>query len=235
MAIKGILFDKDGTLIACNNVWGPMYMEMLITHFGYGRLQALKLVQSTGYDDTTGGLRGGSPMAAGTLDQIMRVWWPDFSPEERAEHIQIFNQHADQNAKNFVEPLLELAPLFEAFHAEGYSLGIATNDSEASAKRHLDVLGVRLYFDVVLGADSVKDAKPSGQMVKRFAEITGLTTAEVAMVGDNTHDIDEARAGGAGLAVGVLSGNSNANDLAPHADHLIANVGELLPLLLSLR
>ena len=235
MAIKGILFDKDGTLIACNNVWGPMYMEMLITHFGYDRTQALKLVQSTGYDDMTGGLRGGSPMAAGTLDQIMRVWWPDFSPEERAERIQIFNRHADQNAKNFVEPLLELEPLFEAFHADGYILGIATNDSEASAKRHMDVLGVRLYFDVVLGADSVIDAKPSGQMVKRFAELTGLTVAEVAMVGDNTHDIDEARAGGAGLAVGVLSGNSNANDLAPHADHLIANVGELLPLLLSLR
>ena len=87
---------------------------------------------------------------------------------------------------------------------------------------------------MVLGADSVAIAKPSGQMVKRFAELTGLAPAEVAMVGDNSHDIDEARAGGAGLAVGVLTGNSSAAELAPHADHVIESVAELLPLLKSL-
>ena len=71
-------------------------------------------------------------------------------------------------------------------------------------------------------------------MVKRFAELTGLKPHEVAMVGDNSHDIDEARAGGAGLAIGVLTGNSTAEELLPNADHVVHSVAELLPLLKSL-
>ena len=234
MAIKGILFDKDGTLIAFNNVWGPLYKSMLINHFGYDEPRALALLQSTGYEPETGTCRGGSPMAAGTLEQIMEVWWPDLSASVREERRQFVNRNADKNAKNFVEPLLELAPVFAAFHAAGYILGVGTNDSEGSAKRHMEVLDVHHYFDVVLGADSVDVPKPSGQMVRRFAELTGLTPAEVAMVGDNGHDIEEARAGGAGLAIGVLTGNSTAADLEPHADHVIHSVGELLQLLKSL-
>lgn len=234
MAIKGVLFDKDGTLIACNNVWGPLYIDMLTKHFGCDDNQALALVRSTGFDPINGALRAGSHMAAGTLDQIMQVWWPDISTNSRAERVAFFNENADKTAKNFVEPLLELAPVFDALHAAGYVLGIGTNDSEVSAKKHLNVLGLQHYFDVVLGADSVAEAKPSGHMIRRFAELNGLAPAQVAMVGDNTHDIDEARAGGAGLAIGVLTGNSEFADLAPYADYVIADVGALLQLLQSL-
>jgi len=51
------------------------------------------------------------------------------------------------------------------------------------------------------------------------------------MVGDNAHDINEARAGGAGVAIGVLSGNSVHEDLAPIADHVIADISALPDLL----
>ena len=234
MAIKGILFDKDGTLIAFNNVWGPLYKSMLIDHFGYDEASALALLQTTGYEPETGTCRGGSPMAAGTLEQIMGVWWPDLPVTAREERRQFVNENTDKNAKNFVEPLFALAPVFDALHAAGYALGVGTNDSEISAKRHMEVLDVHHYFDVVLGADSVDVPKPSGQMVRRFAELTGMKPSEVAMVGDNGHDIEEARAGGAGLAIGVLTGNSTAADLEPHADHVIHSVGELLQLLKGL-
>ena len=186
MAIKGILFDKDGTLIAFNNVWGPLYKSMLVNHFDYDEQGALALLQSTGFEPETGTCRGGSPMAVGTLEQIMEVWWPDLSPAVREERRQFVNENADKNAKNFVEPLLELAPVFDALHAAGYILGVGTNDSEGSAKRHMEVLDVHHYFDVVLGSDSVDVPKPSGQMVRRFAgleaepETRNLVAAMVA-------------------------------------------------------
>ena len=235
MAIKGILFDKDGTLIACNNVWGPLYLEMLTKHFGQSAEQAMTLVKSTGFIPETGALRGGSAMAAGTLEQIMQIWWPDLPETERARRVAFVNEHADKSAKNFVEPLFALEPVFDEFHAAGFILGIATNDNETSAKRHMKILDVHHYFDVVLGADSVAEAKPSGHMVKRFAELTDLKPSQVAMVGDNSHDIDEARAGGAGLAIGVLTGNSSADELAPHADYVIGSVASLLQLLQNLK
>ncbi len=33
MAIKGVLFDKDGTLIEVNGTWVPLYRQMLVEDF----------------------------------------------------------------------------------------------------------------------------------------------------------------------------------------------------------
>jgi phosphoglycolate phosphatase len=71
-------------------------------------------------------------------------------------------------------------------------------------------------------------------MIRKFAAHTGLAPAEIAMVGDNLHDIEEARNGGAGLAVAVLSGNAAHHDIAHLADHTLASVAELPSLMRSL-
>jgi phosphoglycolate phosphatase len=86
-------------------------------------------------------------------------------------------------------------------------------------------------FDVILGADSVKRPKPFGDMIHAFADAVGINTREVAMVGDNPHDMETAHDAGAGLAIGVLSGTSAADHLAPLADHVIGTIAELPGLL----
>ena len=84
-------------------------------------------------------------------------------------------------------------------------LGVATNDSHVSARNHMAHIGVIEHFEDIIAADTVPVPKPSGNMIRRFAEITGLPAASIAMVGDNHHDMEEARNGGAGLAIAVLS------------------------------
>jgi phosphoglycolate phosphatase len=53
----------------------------------------------------------------------------------------------------------------------------------------------------------------------------------VAVVGDNLHDLIMARAAGAGLAIGVLTGNGSRDELGAYADHIIASIEELPRLL----
>jgi phosphoglycolate phosphatase len=60
-----------------------------------------------------------------------------------------------------------------------------------------------------------------------FCEQTGLTPAEVAVVGDSTHDLEMARAAGAGLCVGVLTGPATHDDLAHLADVVLGSAVEL--------
>ena len=64
-------------------------------------------------------------------------------------------------------------------------------------------------------------------MVEGFAAATGLAAAEIAVIGDNLHDLDMGRSAGAGLVIGVLSGTGSRRELAPSADHLLDDVAGL--------
>jgi len=231
MAIKGILFDKDGTLIEFNGFFGGTYLDMLQKHFGHSYDEALAMLVRTGYIPETGGCRGGSPMASETLGQIVRIWWPDMPEDERQGRRKFIDDNFDREVNQHATPVLPLSPLFDELRCSGFILGVATNDIEASARSHMTQIGVVHHFEMLIGADSVDEPKPAGHMIKLFADRTGLQPHQIVMVGDNAHDINEARAGGAGLAIGVLSGNSGHEDLSSIADHVIADVAALPELL----
>jgi phosphoglycolate phosphatase len=234
MTIQGVLFDKDGTLIEANGTWVPFYKAMLEKELKLDAATVEAKMVMAGYDPETDGFLAGSMLAGGTTRQLVGLWWPDETVESHdmiARRLDLeFAPLALQNMK----PLLPLPPIFDALRAMSMALGVATNDSERSARAHMNALGVLHYFADVIGADSVAIPKPSGQMVQRFAAQTGLAPAQIAMVGDNTHDLEEAKHGGAGLAIGVLSGNAEHNDLAPFADYVIESVAQLPALLRTL-
>jgi len=99
---------------------------------------------------------------------------------------------------------------------------------------HMRALDAADLFDVILGADSVARPKPAGDMIHAFADAVGIKAGEVAMVGDNPHDMETAHDAGAGLAIGVLSGNSAHDHLAPLADHVVASIADLPALIRGL-
>jgi phosphoglycolate phosphatase len=231
MAIRGILFDKDGTLIEVNGTWVPLYKSMLASEFGHSADEIAVLLARGGYDAATDGFKAGSVMAGGTTREIADLWWPELSAEDRRARVYFIDNDIGPKAKSFVKPLLNLAPVFDELKTMGLVLGVGTNDSEASGRAHMAHLDIGHYFDVVIGSDSVAIAKPSGHMIARFAEVTGLAPHEIAMVGDNSHDMEEARAGGAGLAIAVLSGNSGHEHIAHLADETLPSVADIPKLL----
>jgi phosphoglycolate phosphatase len=226
MAIRGILFDKDGTLIEVNGTWVPLYRSMLAQEFGHSQDEISVLLAKAGYDAATDGFKAGSVMAGGTTRQIAAIWWPEVDDAERRRRVHFIDNDIGPKAKSFVKPLMDLAPVFDELHQMGLVLGVGTNDSEASGKSHMAHLEVGHYFEVIIGSDSVALAKPSGHMIARFAEITGFAPHEIAMVGDNSHDMEEAHHGGA-LAIAVLTGNAEHGDIAHLADHVVNSVADI--------
>jgi phosphoglycolate phosphatase len=230
MAIKGILFDKDGTLIEANATWVPIYKTMLSDQFGGDAERVIELLELAGYDRSTEGFKAGSVLAAGTIEQLVEIWWPKLTAFSRTEKVQMINRDYANAARLYMKPLMDLVPVFDELHALGMKLGVATNDIHSSATYHMQQLGVHDYFVDVIGADSVAVPKPSGHMIARFAETTGLGPHEIAMVGDNSHDMEEARAGGA-LAIAVLTGNAAYDDIAHLADYTLNSVADIPNLL----
>lgn len=233
-AIRGILFDKDGTLIDVNNTWVPIYRRMLSELFGTDAEGAERLMEKVGLDRKTGTFLANSIIAAGTTRQLVESWWPGLDEAGMAAKARILDHDYAPLVRDYLKPLMPLEPVLSELRGMDFRLGVATNDSHVSAVGHIAHLGVAELFEVIIAGDTVPVPKPSGNMIRRFAELTGLAASQIAMVGDNSHDMEEARNGGAGLAIAVLSGNAAASDIAHLADHTIASVAELPALLRSL-
>ena len=105
-------------------------------------------------------------------------------------------------------------------------LGVATNDAEAAAQSQLRGLGLGGYFDFLAGADSGHGAKPDPGQCLAFCAATGMQPAQVAMIGDSTHDLHAGAAAGM-VPVAVLSGPATREDLAPHAAVVLPDIGHL--------
>lgn len=232
MAIKGVLFDKDGTLIDVTGTWVPVYRELLAEVFADLGPEAIEAkFVAAGFDPEVGAFSAGSVLAQGTTRDIVNVWWPGLDEAGIAEKARLLNVDYAHLGIKHLKTLMPLNPVLDELHAMKLRLGVGTNDTAASAVLHMRALDAADRFDVILGADSVARPKPHGDMIHAFADAIGIRADEVAMVGDNPHDMETAHDAGAGLAIGVLTGNSDVEHLAPLADHVIASIADLPALL----
>lgn len=234
MTIRGVLFDKDGTLIDVNGTWVPIYRQMLCEQFGISPGEADRMMARVGYNPDTDGFDANSILAAGTTRQLIDFWWPGLDEAGALEKVRLIDVDYAPLSKSLLKPLMPLVPLLEELKEMALHVGLATNDSHYSAHSHLSHLGILELFDDVIAADTVLTPKPSGDMIRRFAGTVGLKPSEIAMVGDNGHDMEEARNGGAGLAIAVLTGNAGHGDIAHLADHTLRSIAELPALLRSI-
>jgi phosphoglycolate phosphatase len=227
MRYKAILFDKDGTLIEADGSWVPFYRSVLMRLKDLDEGGANEAMSLAGYDHSTGKTFAGSVMAGGTTDQLVDIWWPDLHPESRLALRQKIDLMAAHEVTPSVQPIVDVAALFTSLRQRGYSVGIATNDSFVSAQRQFEQMGVLHLIDAIIAADLVNTPKPSGDMIRMFAEQAGIAHDTIVMVGDNFHDIEEARQGGAGCAIAVLSGNGRHEDLAGIADVVFDTIADI--------
>jgi pyrophosphatase PpaX len=121
-----------------------------------------------------------------------------------------------------------------ALKAAGHPLAIITAKVEQGAERTLRHVGLRELVDVVVAADTLPRSKPDPMPVRHALERLGRTPAEAIMIGDSNHDLAAGRGAGTATA-GVLWGAASREVLAPLADHLLAEVAELAPLVARLQ
>lgn len=225
--IKGILFDKDGTLIDFQASWFAIGDLLALQAAAGDRAAADALLSVAGYDFKRKCFKADSVFAAGTNEDIVALWYPQADAQTRQAMTAGFNIFtAEQGAAQSVA-LPGSKEAISRLHAGGFRLGVATNDSTGGAEKTLLALGVAQMFDAAYGYDAVANPKPSPDAIYAFADLTGLKPSEIAMVGDNRHDLEMARAGGAGLAIGVLSGTGTRETLAPLADVILGSIADL--------
>ncbi|SFR34166.1 phosphoglycolate phosphatase [Yoonia tamlensis] len=221
--IKGIIFDKDGTLFDFNATWGAWTRQMLAAETGDDPARLATLADALGYDVAANRFRPGSIVIASTVDVVADHILSVLGPMDKPALIARMNAGAAQVTQQEAVPLVAY---FSALKASGLTLGIATNDAEAPALRHLERAGVRDHFNFVAGYDSGYGAKPAPGQLHGFCAQTGIAAEDCAMVGDSTHDLDAGRAAGM-VCIGVLTGPAPRAELAPFADVVLNDIGAI--------
>lgn len=225
LPIEGLIFDKDGTLFDFEATWA-----------GWTRGILAELATRTGVDpaglgarigfDLEAGFAPDSPVIAGTLAQIaelLAAGLPDRSPMARPADLIAF-----LDVRAALAEVVEVVPLscfFKDLQADGYRVGVMTNDTEGSARAHLAAVSV-VDLEVVIGADSGHGAKPDAEPLLAAARRLGVAPAQVAMIGDSRHDLAAGRAAGM-VTIGVLTGPALAADLADLADVVLPSIADL--------
>jgi phosphoglycolate phosphatase len=228
MGIRGILLDKDGTIIDYWRTWVPINRKAALFAARGDAGLAQELLRLGGHDPATDRITPGSALAAGDFYDIAEAFAAHPGVAPPAELVQGIE-------RIFCTGGAEHSALIEGARAtlvelrrRGFRLGLATNDSagglEASLAGH-DVLGL---FDFAVGCDSGFGAKPDPRMVLGFCRELGFEPQSVAVVGDAMHDLAMGRAARVGLNVGVLSGTSGREDLADYADLVLPSINEML-------
>jgi phosphoglycolate phosphatase len=220
--IDGIIFDKDGTLFDFRKSWSLWAARLLADLTPDVAVQG-RLAAAIGYLPDSQGFAPDSPVIADTPAEIAAViapYLPDMTPQAIEGRMNALAAGAPMT------PAVPLRPLLTALRGRGLRLGLATNDTEAPARAHMEQAGITDLMDMIMGCDSGFGGKPAPGMLLAFARHTGIVPARIAMVGDSRHDLMAGRAAGM-RAVAVLTGVADADELAPHADVVLPDISHL--------
>lgn len=225
--MRGLLFDKDGTLLDFEASWSGVYRQLCLDLTG-GDVQAAEaMLIAGGFDPVAGRFRAGCVLAAGHTLDIVRAWYPVLEGAAQKAMVERIDRVFYENGMISSVPVAGLEDTLRELAEAGFLMGVATNDGTAATRAALEALGIARYLPHVFGYDSVKRPKPAPDIVHAFSRSIGVPPAEIAVIGDNPHDLQMARSAGAGAAIGVLTGNSMRDDLAPLADAVLDSVRDL--------
>lgn len=229
--IKGVLFDKDGTLIDFTATWRGLVEGMIVDYAGPDEALKTALGAAIGFDRATGLFLPGSPVVAGSTGEVAALMAALLPRVPAAEIENEANRRAaaagagDSDA--MVAPTPGLVQALKRLFGMQIALGVATHDSEAAARAHARALGVAGRFSFYAGYDSGFGLKPGPGMARAFCRASGLAPEEIVMIGDSVHDLGAGRAAGVAASIGVLTGPATEAELAPHADAIIHAVADL--------
>ena len=230
--IRGILFDKDGTLLDFNGTWLGPYLEatrFIADCFGRPEL-AMRMMVEGGYLEETGQWEPDSPLASGSNAQVMALWSRVIgSPIPVAQEARLRQIFA---GARYVPAVRDIKPLLCDLVGAGLTLGLATMDDEENARGMLSKLELEAFFEFTCGADSGFGVKPEPGMIQAFCRHCSLDYDEVIMVGDSPKDLNMGRNAGIRCSVGVLTGAHGRGELEPWADFVLPDISAL-PALVS--
>jgi HAD superfamily hydrolase (TIGR01509 family) len=194
MAVKGIIFDIDGTLVDTN----PAHVEawrQTFQRFGY-EVPVERIIPEIG--------KGGDKLVPSILgEEAERRQGEDLRKAQKEEFLAIAKRQRFRVFPGVPE-------IFRALRDRRIRTALATSSNDKHLDGTLKSAGIdlRKLVDVVVTKNDAPSSKPAPDLVVAAVEALELPAAQCAMVGDTIYDGQACQAAGVAF-LGVLSGGSS--------------------------
>lgn len=228
---QAVIFDKDGTLIDFDFMWGTWTLQLA------DRLQAVvnldvreTLCESYGYDILRRKILPDGKLTCTPMWQLRELM------VDAARAVGLSDRQAQGAVEEawfvpdpviLAKPFTDVRRLFTNIHKRGIKIAIATTDDRSPTEAMIRAFGVSDLITTMVCADDGIKAKPAPDMVRTICARMGIDPCKAIVVGDTVADLQMGRSAGAGRVIGVLSGVGLLEHLTPLADILIDTVDTL--------
>ena len=194
--IKGVIFDMDGTLV--DNM-----------HFH----QQAWLAFLSRYDITVTEAEYHA-RNVGTITEIIPKYFPQVT--DRAEIVRLGREKETlyrEIYRTHIQALPGLKTFLQTLQENRVSIALATAADRGNIDFTLDALGIRPYFNAIIGSEAVSKGKPDPEVFLKSAERLGLPSVQCVAFEDSTSGIEAAKA--AGMKVVGLATTHTEKELKP--------------------
>jgi len=228
---QAIVFDKDGTLIDFDFMWGTWTLQLAERLQSVASLDAREaLCSSYGYDIPRRKILPDGKLTCTPMWQLRQMMI------EVAQSLGLSEDLARCAVKEawfvpdpvaLAKPFTDVHKLFTNIYRRGIKIAIATTDDRSPTEAMLKAFRIRDLVHTLVCADDGIKAKPAPDMIKTICTRINVDPRRVIVIGDTVADMEMARSAGAGCVIGVLSGVGLLEHLTPLADILLDTIDTL--------
>jgi phosphoglycolate phosphatase len=210
LAISGVVFDLDGTLVDSRRDIAEAANHAL-TRAGLSALP---------HDELESYVGDGTPLL---LARAARL---EVADPKTAQLVAAFLDYYAEHALDYTRLMPGAQEALAALAS--CALGVCTNKPRRSSLAVLRGLGLEARFQCLVAGDDLAERKPHPAMVLEAARRLGVPIAEVVMVGDGPQDVLSGKSAGA-YTVGVRGGIQAFDRLVQAEPDLIIDTLSDLP------
>ncbi len=232
--IKGIVFDKDGTLLEYDAFWVAVAVKavskVLCNHNCKTDDMVEAMLNAIGaYEGINGILCYGS--YAEICDIINKTQKEKGDPEMSFTYEEILDAFSTSVKYGKILPACEdITGFMKALKKKGIKTAVVTTDSSEITDFCLKELGIREYIDKVYTDDGINPTKPNPYYMNCFLKDFSLDKSEVLMVGDTLTDIRFAKNSGV-RPISVAKKEEDKNMLLKENDTVVYDISHVIEVL----